>query len=160
MPRCWISGSRNTARRRIRRSTFFTCRRFARFSNCRRADQLRRAIKLLQVSVPYERGTPPSAAPFFFGAFYTVYVRGLAYLMAGQGQEAAAEFQKIIEGRVIVVSDPIGALAHYQLGKALAMSHDTAKAKIAYEDFFGLWNGAETNIPVMRRAREEYTELR
>ena len=57
----------------------------------------------------------------FFGALYPVYVRGEAYLAAHQGAEAAAEFQKILDHRGIVVSDPIGALAHLQLGRAFAV---------------------------------------
>jgi len=50
-----------------------------------------KAIELLQLTVPYELGSPPSAFFGFFGALYPVYVRGEAYLAAHQGAEAAAE---------------------------------------------------------------------
>jgi hypothetical protein len=66
-----------------------------------------------------------------------VYVRGEAYLRAGQGK-AAAEFQKILDHRGIVLNSPIGALAHLQLGRAYAMQGDTAKAKTTYQDFLGI----------------------
>jgi eukaryotic-like serine/threonine-protein kinase len=89
----------------------------------------------------------------------SVYVRGLAYLAAQQGADAAAEFQKVIDGRHIVVSDPIGALAHLQLGRALALSGDRAKAKAAYQDFLTLWSGADQDIPVLLEARKEYAAL-
>ncbi len=118
-----------------------------------------KAIELLQVSLPYDRGTPPSAAPMFFGMFYTVYVRGLAYLAAHQGPEAATQFQKIIDGRNIVVSDPVGALAHLQLGRAFAMSGDKTKAKTAYQDFLTLWKDADKNIPILDQAKKESREL-
>jgi len=59
-----------------------------------------KAIELLQIARPYERGIPPSLAPWFIGPFFTAYVRGLAYLAARQGSEAAGEFQKVIDGRV------------------------------------------------------------
>ena len=59
---------------------------------------------------------------------YRAYVRGLAYLAAHQGREAAAEFQKILDHRGIVVCDPIGALAHLQLGRAYALAGDQTKA--------------------------------
>ena len=118
-----------------------------------------KAIEMLQVSLPYDRGIPPSASPFFFGNFYTVYVRGLAYLAAHQGSEAAAEFQRIMDGRTIVVSDPIGALAHLQLGRALAMSGDTAKARVAYQDFLTLWKDADQDIPVFLEAKKEFAAL-
>ena len=79
---------------------------------------------------------PPSAViPGIFGALYPVYVRGQAYLAAHQGAEAAAEFQKILDHRGIVVSDPIGALAHLQLGRAFALSGDKTKAKSCLPGF-------------------------
>ena len=40
---------------------------------------------------------------------YVVYVRGEAYMSAHQGAEAATEFQKIVDCRVVVLSDPVGA---------------------------------------------------
>jgi hypothetical protein len=47
--------------------------------------------------------------------------------------EAAAEFQKILNHRNIVGADPIGALAHLQLGRVFALVRQ-AKAKAAYVD--------------------------
>jgi hypothetical protein len=118
-----------------------------------------RAIELLKAAAPYDLGTPLSAAPAFFGPLYTVYVRGLAYLAAHQGAEAAAEFQKIRDHRTVVVSDPIGALARLQLGRAFAMAGQIDRAKAAYEDFFALWKDADAGIPVADRARAEYAAL-
>jgi hypothetical protein len=83
----------------------------------------------------------------------------LAYLTARQGPEAAAEFQKILDGRTIVVSDPIGALARLQLGRALALSGDKAKAKTAYQDFLTLWKDADADIPILKQAKAEYAPL-
>ena len=117
------------------------------------------AIERLQPARRYERGIPPSYAPMFFGAFYTIYVRGLAFLSAHQGPEAAMEFQKIIDGRAVVVSDPIGALAHLQQGRAFTLSGDTTRAKIAYQDFLTLWKDADADIPILRQARAEYAKL-
>jgi serine/threonine protein kinase/tetratricopeptide (TPR) repeat protein len=119
----------------------------------------KRAIELLQVTEPYDFGTPLSAAPGFFGVFYSVYVRGLAYLKAGQGLAAASEFQKIINHRNIVVSDPIGALAHLQIGRAYALSGDKTKAKAAYQGFLTLWKGADRDIPILKQATAEYGKL-
>jgi eukaryotic-like serine/threonine-protein kinase len=118
-----------------------------------------KAIELLKGGVAFDLGTPLSGSPAYFGLFYSVYVRGLAFLQARQGTEAAAEFQKIIDNRVIVVSDPIGALAHLQLGRALLMSGDKAKAKAAYEDFLTLWKDADPDIPILLQARSEYARL-
>ena len=92
-------------------------------------------------------------------ASYPIYVRGEAYLAGHQGTEAAAEFQKILDHRGIVVSDPIGALAHLQLGRALAMSGDKAKAKSAFQDFLTLWKDADADIPILQQAKAEFARL-
>ena len=118
-----------------------------------------KAIELLRISVPYELSTPLCSAVGFFGNLYPVYVRGEAYLAAHQGAEAAAEFQKILDHRAIVVSDPIGALARLQLGRALALSGDKTKAKTAYQDFLTFWKDADPDIPILKQAKAEYARL-
>ena len=89
-----------------------------------------------------------------------MYVRGEVYLAAHQGADAAVEFQKILDHRGIVGSDPIGALARLQLGRALTISGDRTKAKAAYQDFLALWKDADSDIPVLKRAEAEYATLR
>jgi tetratricopeptide (TPR) repeat protein len=118
-----------------------------------------KAIELLQIAVPYDLGAPRSGFHGFFGTLYPVYVRGEAYLAAHQGAEAAAEFQKILDHRGIVVSDPVGALAHLQLGRAFALSGDKTKAKTAYQDFLALWKDADPDIPILKQAKAEYAKL-
>ena len=61
--------------------------------------------------------------------------------------------------RGIVVSDPIGALAHLQLGRALTLSGDKTKAKSAYQDFLTLWKDADPDIPILKQAKAEYAKL-
>ena len=73
--------------------------------------------------------------------------------------EAAAEFQKILDHRGIVGLDPIGALAHLQLGRVFALSGDKAKAKAAYEAFLALWKDADPDIPILKSAKAEYARL-
>jgi hypothetical protein len=120
-----------------------------------------KAVDLLHIAAPYELGTPGSSFNGNFGSLYPVYVRGLAYLAAHRGAEAAAEFQKILDHRGIVISDPIGALAHLQLGRAFAMSGDQAKAKAktAYQDFLSLWKDADPDIPIFKQAKAESARL-
>ncbi len=114
-----------------------------------------RAIEILQASAPYELG----ASHELIGALYPVYMRGEALLAARQGHQAAVEFQKILDHGGIVVIDPIGALAHLQLGRVLAISGDKIKSKAAYQDFFGLWKDADDDIPLLARAKSEYANL-
>ena len=123
-------------------------------------DEPPRALELLQTAASYELGAPPSSFFGGFGCLYPVYMRGEAYLAAHQGVEAAAEFQKILDHRGIVLSDPIGALAHLQLGRAFALSGDKNKAKTAYQDFLSLWRDADPGIPILSQAKTEYARLK
>jgi tetratricopeptide (TPR) repeat protein len=119
-----------------------------------------KAVELLEAAIPYELGMPRSAIHGNFGALYPAYVRGEAYLAARQGAKAASEFEKILDHRGIVVSDPIGALAHLQLGRAFLLAGDQAKAKAAYQNFLALWKDADPDIPILIAARKEYSALR
>ena len=116
------------------------------------------AIEILRIATPYELGQTTSSVYFWTG-LYPVYVRGEAYLAAHQGKEAAAEFQKILDHRGIVVNEPIGALAHLQLARAVTMLGDKAKARAAYQDFLALWKDADPSIPVLKEAKAEYEQL-
>jgi eukaryotic-like serine/threonine-protein kinase len=116
------------------------------------------ALDALEVAAPYELGLPTL---WFYNwpNLYPVYVRGEAYLAAHRGSEAAAEFQKILDHRGIVLNEPIGALAHLQLGRAYAMQGDTAKSRVAYKDFLELWKDADSDIPIFKQAKAEYAKL-
>jgi tetratricopeptide (TPR) repeat protein len=118
-----------------------------------------KAIELLEAAAPYELGYYGSASVGFVGSLYPIYVRGIAYLAGRHGGEAAREFQKILDHRGIVVSDPIGAVARLQLGRAFALVGDTLKAKTAYQDFLTLWKDADPDIPIVKEARAEYARL-
>jgi hypothetical protein len=117
-----------------------------------------RAVQFLEAASPYELGLPANSF-YNWPNLYPVYMRGEAYLAAHQGREAAAEFQKILDHRGIVLNEPIGALAHLQLGRAYAMQDDTAKARVAYKDFLTLWKDADPDIPVFQQAKAEYAKL-
>ena len=117
------------------------------------------AIEQLQRALPYDLALPGTEFFARFGGLYTAYIRGEAYLETRQGREAAAEFQKVLDHRGIVFADPIGALAHLQLGRAYVISGDMAKAKSAYQDFLTLWKNADADLPVLKQARAEYAKL-
>jgi tetratricopeptide (TPR) repeat protein len=117
------------------------------------------ALTLLQAAIPHELGVTRSSVSALFGALYPVYVRGEAYLALRQGAEAAREFQKILDHRGIVVSDPIGAMARLQIGRAFAMAGDKTKARAAYQDFLTLWKDADPDIPILKQAKSEYARL-
>jgi len=109
----------------------------------------------LEAAVPYELGSP---APTLTGTLYPTYLRGQAYLMEHNSTAAAAEFQKLLDHRGIVLNFVTGALAHLQIGRAYAMAGDTAKAS-AYQDFFTLWKDADPDIRLLKEAKAEYAKL-
>ena len=116
-----------------------------------------KAIEILEAARPYELGSPSNISMSL--SMYPVYVRGLAYLSAKQGEQAVAEFQKILTHRGIVQTEPIGSLAQLGLARAYTLQDETAKAKAAYEDFFILWKDADPDIPVLKQAKAEYAKL-
>ena len=100
----------------------------------------------------------PTHSPWFGAMCCTpVYVRGQAYLLLHQGSVAAAEFQKFLDHRGVVVNCPLGALARLGLARAYAMQGDAAKAKAAYQDFLALWKDADPDIAILKEAKAEYT---
>ncbi len=110
-----------------------------------------RAIELLAAAAPYEFG---------LGGLGATYLRGRAYLRAGKGNEAAAEFQKLLDHRGINPTAPAHALAHLGLARAYALAGDTSKARKAYQDFLALWKDADPDLPVLAKSRAEYARLK
>jgi tetratricopeptide (TPR) repeat protein len=116
------------------------------------------AIESLGAAATYELGGT-RAIDLKWTAMFPVFVRGEAYLAASQGSEAAAEFQKILDHRGLVLNQPIGALAHLGLARAYVLQGDIPKAKEAYLDFLTLWKDADPDIPVLQQAKGQYGKL-
>ena len=110
----------------------------------------------LEPTAPYELGQPPQ---FQLGTLYPVYLRGVAQLATHNGTAAAAEFQKFLDHRGIVLNYPLGALAHLGQARAYAMSGDAARSKAAYQNFFTLWKDADPEIPILKQARAEFGKV-
>ncbi|MFZ0522228.1 MAG: protein kinase [Candidatus Acidiferrales bacterium] len=108
-----------------------------------------------------------------FSCLYPTYVRGEAYLAAGQGSAAAAEFQKILDHSGIVWNCWTGALARLGVARANALQAQTlsktsqnadadaarVRALAAYKGFLTLWKDADPNIPILITAKSEYAKL-
>jgi eukaryotic-like serine/threonine-protein kinase len=114
-----------------------------------------RAVELLKETGTIELGQDTQTAIFLCPA----YIRGEAYLMLHDGNAAAAEFQKFIDHRGLVVNFPWGALARLQLARAYAMQGDSAKAKGSYQEFLGIWKDADPDAPVLVAAKSEFAKL-
>jgi hypothetical protein len=125
------------------------------------------ALSALQAASPLELGTIPFVNNV--SCLYPVYVRGEAYLAAGQGFLAAAEFQKILDHSGIVWNCWTGALARLGVARANALQTRTSqgadsdaarvRALAAYKDFLTLWKDADSDIPILKQAKAEYAKL-
>jgi tetratricopeptide (TPR) repeat protein len=125
------------------------------------------ALNTLQAASPIELGSIPFINNV--SCLYHVYVRGEAYLAAGQGKEAAAEFQKILDHSGIVWNCWTGALARLGVARANALQSRTSqgadadaarvRALAAYKDFLTLWKDADPDIPILKEAKAEYAKL-
>ena len=114
-----------------------------------------RAIELLQIPGPIELGQPANITV----VLCPVYIRAEAYRTLRDGNAAAVEFEKFIEHRGIVVNFPWGALARLGVARAYALEGDSAKAKIAYQEFLTLWKDADAELPIYQQAKAEYGKL-
>jgi hypothetical protein len=125
------------------------------------------ALNAQQAASPIELGL--IAFVNNISCLYPVYVRGQAYLVAGQGSAAAAEFQKILDHSGIVWNCWTGALAHLGVARANALQSRTSqgadadaarvRALAAYKDFLTLWKDADPDIPILKEAKAEYAKL-
>jgi serine/threonine protein kinase/tetratricopeptide (TPR) repeat protein len=95
-----------------------------------------------------------------FQPLYPAYIRGLAYLQAGDPNAAATEFQKLIRRPGLLGRGVIGPLAGLQLARAQSAMGDTAAAIGSYEVFLDRWRDADADVPVYAAARAEYERLR
>jgi tetratricopeptide (TPR) repeat protein len=125
------------------------------------------ALAVLQAASPVELGQIPYVNNI--SCLNSVYVRGEAYLAAGQGKAASAEFQKILDHSGIVWNCWTGALAHLGSARAAVLQSRTSqgadaqtarlRALAAYKDFLTLWKDADPDVPILKQAKTEYAQL-
>jgi len=126
------------------------------------------ALNITQAASPLELGQIVFVNNL--SCLYPVYVRGEAYLAAGQGTAATAEFQKILAHGGVVWNCWTGALARLGLARAEALEARTSqgvdadaariRALAAYKDFLSLWKDADPDIPILKQAQAEYAKLK
>jgi len=125
------------------------------------------AVEELQLSLPIEFGTVPFLTNVT--CLYPIYVRGEAYLAAGEGKLAANEFQKILDHGGMVWNCWTGSLARLGVARGNALQAKASqgadadaartRALAAYKNFLALWKDADPKIPVLQQAKSEYAKL-
>jgi DNA-binding winged helix-turn-helix (wHTH) protein/Tfp pilus assembly protein PilF len=119
-------------------------------------QQWSKAASDLDPAVQFDFASPPSLS---VATIYPAYVRGYAYLGAGDGTRAALEFQKLVDHSGMVLNFPLAPLARLGRARAYVRSGDAVKARAAYLDFLQFWHEADPSSPVVKQAREEYARL-
>jgi hypothetical protein len=114
------------------------------------------SVELLRLATPYE-----------FAYFDAVYLRGLAYLRLHRGEDAAAEFGKIVNHKganwASTWRSPYWgqfySLSHLGMARGFAIAGDSGKARNAFQGFLELWKDADSDIPILQQAKREYAKI-
>jgi len=124
------------------------------------------SVPMIKAIVEMNHNHPAKAMDLLDGAMVyahinsgVLYERGMAYLQAKQGKEAAEAFQKILDLTPTHDVDPLSSLAHLGLGRAYALQGNKSSCRIAYQDFFALWKDADPDIPLLEQAKAEYAKI-
>jgi predicted Zn-dependent protease len=127
-------------------------------------------LPLIRATIELQRNNPARAIQFLEPAtryeaaadFQPQYFRGLSCLRLGKGAEAAVEFQKILDhkGQTDLLVSTLYPLARLGLARALSLSGDAARSRKAYEDFFALWRDADSDLPILIEAKNEYAKTK
>ena len=108
----------------------------------------KKVLELMKPALQYDKATTIS-----------LYVRGLAYLKAGDGASAAGEFQKVLALSNYAPTDLLITFARLGMARAYALQGDTAKAKSAYQDILAFWKDADPDLPTVKQVKAEYAKL-
>lgn len=114
-----------------------------------------KAVEALKAAVSIEVAAPT----FSVATLYPAYVRGQAYLAAGEAARAIAEFQKLVDHSGLVLNFPLATLARLELARAYTRAGDSARARQSYQDFLQLWKDADPDVAILKQARLEYAAL-
>jgi tetratricopeptide (TPR) repeat protein len=88
------------------------------------------------------------------------YLRGTLYLQQRRGNEAASEFKRVLDLPGIDPHSALHVLAYLGLARAAAINGDTAAARKSFQDFFAIWKDADSDLPVLVKAKKEYDQLK
>jgi len=109
-----------------------------------------RALHLLKSTEPYTAANP--------GA---LYLAATAHLHSGQAAEAVQGYQKVVSLKLASSfgPDPAIVLAQLGLARTYVAQGDKAKARTAYQDLLATWKDADSDLPLVQKAKAEYATL-
>ena len=107
-----------------------------------------RAVKLLESTIPYQRGR-----------LWAIYLRGLAYLMATEPTKAMAEFLKLQDLGSVQPDLPVHTLTYLGMARASSAMSNSKAARESYDAFLERLKDADEGIPIVTEARAELARL-
>ncbi len=123
-------------------------------------------VPLVKAQIELNHGNPAKAIDLLDSALVyarvnanVLYVRGNAYLKASRGGDAVQGFQRLLDIKNVDNVDPLQPLAKVGMARAYVMTGDTARARVAYQDFLALWKDADADVSVLRQVKAEYARL-
>jgi tetratricopeptide (TPR) repeat protein len=118
------------------------------------------ALEHLEIAKPYELGQPSSFQVLAISPMVPVYLRGESYLAAGKGAEATTEFEGMLRRPGLAQNYPLQHLARLGLARAAALRGETSKAASLYGEFLLAWKNADSDLPLLKQARNEAASLK
>ena len=122
-------------------------------------------VPLVKAIVEANNAEPSKAIDLLDGAMVyaranqgVLYARGVSYLQARQGAQAAQEFQRVLDNPSIH-PDPVSSLAKLGLARSYALQGDQTRSRLAYQDFLALWKDADPDVPLLKQAKDEYAKV-
>ncbi|HET9762372.1 MAG TPA: hypothetical protein VFR50_02600, partial [Casimicrobiaceae bacterium] len=108
-------------------------------------------------------GAMSSGLPYEFGqqaSLLAPYLRGLAYMAAHAPDQAASEFQKLIDHVGVDPLSPLYAMGYLGIARADAATGKRDESRKAYQTVMTLWANAERDAPLVRAAFGESATVR
>jgi DNA-binding winged helix-turn-helix (wHTH) protein/tetratricopeptide (TPR) repeat protein len=115
-----------------------------------------KAIDVLETTAPYEMASPSALAT---STFFPAYLRGEAFLSLGNGEQAAVEFNKLLDHPGMTLNYPLGPLAKLGMARSLAQKKEFTKAGATYQELFQVWQSADSNLRILKEAKAEFARL-
>jgi len=123
-------------------------------------------VPFIRAEIELNHGNPAKAIDLLDGAMVyarantaVLYLRGVAYVKAGQGGDAAQAFQHALDLKAVAWADPLIPLSQLGLARAYALEGDKARSRVAYQDFLAQWKDADADIPLLKEAKAEYSKV-
>ena len=110
------------------------------------------ALTQANTTIPLDLAVPATSPEL---AMYPTYVRGMAYLQAGDAEHARAQFQAILDHPGVVANCPLGSLAHLELARTQRKAGNADRARQEYDAFLTSWKDADANVPALMQAKKE-----